>query len=915
MPNPYPTRIHIVLNPLFDISRLRDTVAGGALVLTPNLRLARKIHEAWDRDSQQQGLATWLAPRIFAIDSWLEDAWLQLVDGAYAPALEGIPVRAAQERWLWEQVIAADDSAASANPGGFADMARRGWQLVRLWRVPVDTLEQGHHDGAKALTRWGLEWERQVRARGLISQPRRAEIIRQGFGDGALEAPRRICLVGFQSISPLHQAVLDATGGSLEQLPPPSGLARPRHFTAADPDTEIAAAARWALDKVALDPGARIGVVIPDLAQLRDKVERVFLHHFDPGWCWPDQPYRPPAFNISAASPLAEAAPVAAALDLLALNRPRLPVDALLRAVNSPFWGRAFAEGELRSRAAVAILDSGLAEPASGLLRRRLSELESAYYQRFSESQSDSGPGGRLARMADALRHGPVTRSCGGWRQLFEEQLQILGWPGERPLNSLEYQQREHWDTLLDEFQQLDRVAPPVTAEQALRLLEQLAANSPFQAETPDAQVQILGSLEAAGLHFDHLWMMQMDDHHWPEATNPHPLLPVALQRSLAMPKASPERELELGRDLFELFCASAGEVVVSHARQDGDVHFQGSALLSDIESVTLENIDSDHPWTSAIAAAAQLEVITDLSGLPLPASADPLPGAAGFLAAQAGCPFNAFARYRLGAEPLPVPTVGLDPLARGNLIHYSLEALWRDIDGRAALAELSAEERDQHLAAAVDTALARFLRRAQLAARDLGERHLNLEKARIHQLLAEWLEWEVNRPEFTREALEQARELDIDGLKVRMRIDRLDRLGDGSRLIIDYKTGSPSLKSLGHERLAEPQLALYALAVGEPLAAVGYGLIRAKGVRFDGVDTAALPAIGLPETWQLTLEKWHNKLILIKNEIFSGYAPVAFHHPDAAAYGGDLEPLNRWPGRERLARFKASQARPEVLS
>src|SRR5690606_20189135 len=165
----------------------------------------------------------------------------------------------------------------------------------------------------------------------------------------------------------------------------------------------------------------------------------------------------------------------------------------------------------------------------------------------------------------------------------------------------------------------------------------------------------------------------------------------------------------------------------------------------------------------SAIAAAAQLEVITDLSGLPLPASADPLPGAAGLLAAQAGCPLNAFARYRLGAEPLPVPTVGLDPLARGNLIHYSLEALWRDIDGRTALAELSAEERDQRLAAAVDTALARFLRRAQLAARDLGERHLNLEKARIHQLLAEWLEWEVNRPEFTREALEQARELDID--------------------------------------------------------------------------------------------------------------------------------------------------------
>ncbi|MFA5549520.1 MAG: PD-(D/E)XK nuclease family protein [Porticoccaceae bacterium] len=904
-----------MLNPLFDIGRARDAIAAGALVLTPNLRLARKIRDAWDGECLGRGESTWLAPSIFALDSWLDDCWQQLVDGAWPPALAAAPARPAQQQWLWEQVLAEDDSAG-ANPRGFAELAQRGWRLAREWQLPLADLAREPHEGARALVRWGLAWEGRLARHGLASGAEQLALVRRGFAEGALPRLPRILLAGFQSLAPLHEDILKVAAHRLEELAPPAPSRAPRAVACQDPEREIASAARWAMARARRDPAARIGIVVPDLAALRNRVERVFLHHLEPDWCWPDQPYRPLPFNLSAASPLVETPLVAAALDLLALNRQRLAVDQLARVLNSPFWGRAAAEGPARAGALVALLDAGLAEPPTSLLRR---VLENALPPR--DHDPEASPASRLTRLADSLRQGPRARPFGAWRALFEHQLDALGWPGERPLNSLEYQVREHWATLLDEFATLDNVASTVTLEEALGELQRLATNAPFQAETPDAQIQILGTLEAAGLQFDHLRVLQLDDRHWPESTAPHPLLPVALQRARGMPRASPERELALGRALFDLFGASAGEVVFSHALQDGDIHLQPSALLAGLEYAPDQVEDPFHPWIETIRASARLELVDDRRGPPLAPPPGPLPRASGFLAAQAGCPFNAFAAYRLGAEPLPGPTTGLDALARGNLIHYSLEALWRDLGNQGALAALGDDERRHRIAAAIDDAFARFLRRSPVPPGELGERHLALERARIAALLDRWLTWELARPAFSVEGLELDSHLDLDGFAIRMRIDRVDRQGSGGLVIIDYKTGASSLSGLASERLLSPQLALYALAATDGLAALGYGQINARTTGFSGLarDGNLLPGarglaeLGLPDTWQDTLNEWRNKLIELKNEICNGDAPLVFHSREAATYGGDFAPLNRWQGWERIARLKARGAVAEL--
>ena len=90
----------------------------------------------------------------------------------------------------------------------------------------------------------------------------------------------------------------------------------------------------------------------------------------------------------------------------------------------------------------------------------------------------------------------------------------------------------------------MDLVEAVMPFGQAVTLLADLAGEAIFQPETAEMPVQILEALQAAGSHFDALWVMGMTDSAWPAPAKPNPFLPRALQREFDLPHATPEREL-----------------------------------------------------------------------------------------------------------------------------------------------------------------------------------------------------------------------------------------------------------------------------------------------------------------------------------------------------------------------------------
>jgi exodeoxyribonuclease-5 len=636
-----------------------------------------------------------------------------------------------------------------------------------------------------------------------------------------------------------------------------------------------------------------------------------------PGAIRPDATESPRCFNFSLGRPLAGEPLVRCALELLQLGGGKgakveqARLSALLLADG---WATA-SEADGR-----ALLDAAL--------RRDLPWLTTlTALLRLAKRLADDAPCRRsiaaLTALADTLGGAPRRLRPGQWLGVFRTALAAAGWPGERPLSSREFQARRAFDDVLAAFARLEPLLGSLSQSEAVRRLGQLCRQRIFQPETRgQPALQILGLLESAGLEFDALWVMGMNDDQWPPRPRPNPLLPIESQRAAGSAHASAEVELDFARRIHARLLDAAPEVVFSYARAEGNRLLRPSPLLAGLPERTLATPQPSTIATRLAAASGQLEQLDDAAAPPLLAG-ETVSGGSWLLRAQAICPAWAFYQYRLGAEALAEPLEGLDPADRGSLAHGALEAFWRQTQDSAKLAALDETALAEAIAAAVAEAIRRFeaARQTQLPAR-----FRQLEAARLEKLLSVWLGFEAGRPApFTVVACEQRAEIEIEGIRIRLVVDRIDQLADGRQIIIDYKTGAAiDSKNWSSPRLTEPQLPIYAALVNDQVAAVVFARALPDQPAFTGVadEKDILPGVpGLGDArqkifdpakfsdWPAVITHWRACLHTVAGEIRDGWAGVVFADAKDLQYCPAL-PLLRLPERQRLLAVAVSGQR-----
>jgi ATP-dependent helicase/DNAse subunit B len=120
--------------------------------------------------------------------------------------------------------------------------------------------------------------------------------------------------------------------------------------------------------------------------------------------------------------------------------------------------------------------------------------------------------------------------------------------------------------------------------------------------------------------------------------------------------------------------------------------------------------------------------------------------------------------------------------------------------------------------------------------------------------------------------------------------MDRIDRLEDGRLLIIDYKTGKPKKFDALAERLPQPQLPAYAIAVGARAAAVATVYLGREGVAYRGIAdrsdrVSRLPAPKKGEPgWEELMQRWQRQLQGLVDQFLRGEA-IVWPLPQACDY------------------------------
>ncbi len=811
---------------------------GGGVVVAASDRAARAVRAAYHHARRAEGLSAWAAPEVLDWQSFARREWeKRTTDGR-------LVLNGKQEQSLWAQIIAESGHTEGWLDGPrrrLADLAVEAHELLCAYAPDLlrSAARRDWQQDAGAFSAWLSAFDDQCGRSGLVS----ASTLPFELGSMLAEAraPRpELVLAGFDRLLPVQQSLFDAWG-EWRMIAPNPQTADVRTYVAANEQLELAACARWCRRQIEANPQARLLVVVEDAHQRRGEIERAFLKHAGRG-----------QFEFSLGTPLGQIGIARAALLLLRWLDGAIDEQELDWLLASGYSGASVEETAalqaymrlLRRRNLERVrwtLDAFLRQPAA------FATPMAPWQQRMSAAQ-------QKLKKASARPQSPVE-----WTAVASQLLEAVRWPGSRPLTSAEFQAVNRWQQALDICGSLGFDGRRVTWTEFVAELERTADEMLFAEESQDAPIVIAGPAESAGLNADGIWFTGADQEAWPAAGNTNPLIPIDVQRQAGMPHASPQVDWELADSITARLLCSAPQVRFSHARQKDDVETRPSRLVVQYagapQPIPLELAPEIAPQPLTVAFAdtvcialpkvattggpAQLSLFGGENPRPDSAPIYPSPGGSSVLTSQSQCAFKAFASTRLGTEDWEPAQAGLTPSQRGSLLHAVLHSVWSDTpEGIRTWHQL------QNLGADLGSFVEGHVRRVlheqmpPAAREQMPARYLELEEIRLTRLVSEWLDYERKRLEFEVASTEVKSTAAVAGLTLNVRLDRVDRLNDGSLLVIDYKSGNVSPSAWELPRPDDVQLPLYAgfaLPREQRLGGLVFAKVRAGDMCFAG--------------------------------------------------------------------------------
>ncbi len=868
-----------MLTAAVDPAALADALNDNGVVIAPNQRLAQALRSSW---GQQQANSAWPAAAIYALDEWIALRWQQ-----FCSAQTSLPATCLHpiiEERLWRQAIESCQPELEASR--YSAMAAQAYQLLENWQLdPTDLAIE--RSASEQFGHWCRRYRQLLQNTGAISAEQRLELLIAASENGHLTPQHRVTLCGFQSLPPLRKKLLDVSFNNHHQLS--TGQDQSNHTFLlqrdSDPASELYRAIDSALKTSIEQPSSLCAIVISDLECRLNEVERVaerLTNHYQ----LPKN-----AINISASRTLAEQPLVATAALLLKAFSTPLKLHEWLHLLHSPYWLAAGCDTQ-------TIADAELTLRKTGARQFSCNEVVGLLVEESVDQESDDE---QIAPAHSGLiwlrQHWGNKHSLNGWGEKFAEGLHAFGFCRQRSLDSAEYQQYQQWLVVLEELLQLELPeafnSAEMSAQNAVSYLNDLLYQRRFQPQAGSAQIHILGTLEAIGLRFDRLHWLDLSSTTLPAPLNPNPLLGLSWQRRHTMPRSDHAREHALAELLIQTMQRCCTTFIASCALRDGDAELEPSPLLHELpaEIFSAEKA-TPPPWL--VYSGLQTTRLEDFQAPSLQPDEKIKNHGSSVLKDQAASPFNAFLQHRLAALPLEQPSVGVTPMLRGILMHKALELLLPAGLDSDKLATLMADS--DALSSAIQSAIASAVNSVR---RDYPilkrESVVERESERQEWSIRRWLELEEQRGQFAIEAVEEKVFAQLNNLTLPLKIDRIDRVGE-QRLIIDYKSGGVKQSDWHTERLRDPQLPLYSMALAAPPDGVSFGLIRPDKIHLSGESCA--PLMGSTTTaqqWQTQLQLWRSQLEELAEEFCRGDANLTIYDRETfEKHQSDLRRISR---------------------
>ncbi|HHT9843222.1 TPA: PD-(D/E)XK nuclease family protein [Legionella pneumophila] len=809
---------------------LYNLLSQGAVVITPNNRLSGAILQNYFTYCSRKTITK---PMCLPFNTFLVNSFEQVK--FQKPDLEHpILLNSSQCQHLWRKLIKSHPSIIYTE--GLLKTIMQAWEYCEQWQLTPEAPAFHYTPQTQQFQQWWQSFNKTLKEISAIHQHQLIPYLLDSNYQGLAKTVVWMCFDDFNPQQLSLQNYLNAQGVIQYGYDLKENQETPEVFSAKDKKTEYQELMTW-LEKKIQQGKKQIGVVVPNLEQESSVLQRILRDCFEPN-----------LFNISLGKPLSAFHLISHALIWLSLDHNLLNNHQAALLLQSPYLGKAKDEFLQRS---------------DYLQESKLLQDQSFPTKLFIEDIAYHTP--KLAELLKNMNFYPEKTTLDEWIELFQERLNGIGFPGDYVLNSEDYQCFNRFTMIFDEFRQLSLISSHLTKTEAFETLKQLIDNTIFQPQKSNSPIQILGLLEASGCEFDSLWVMGLTDRCLPQQTRLSPFIPFELQRELGMPHSIPARELQYAKQILQRLQRGSMETVFSYPQFDDDTPNLPCSLIIHYPAYLSRPADNK---TNVQSCLVPLEENYEVSVKP----DESISGGTSLLSNQAKCPFKALAQHRLKANPVLKTTDGMDDKEKGQLIHKILELLWQRLENQEHLIKLKPAELERFIDQAIQGALNPIRQRHSQAFPDLVA---NVEYMRLKRIILSYLEWEKQRPPFKITGLEENHSINLAGLDFKVRVDRLDEVGN-KQWVIDYKSTLPGGKPWNEERPMEPQLLLYALLNEQIntllLIQLKTGKIKLSGFSEEKWDTKEINTLKEDESWEDYRQRWLEQLTHLAEEIKSGY-------------------------------------------
>lgn len=907
------------------------------LHITANSRLTAEIKQQAVLTANQKVVQT---PKAMTLAQWWQE-WqtAALLNGELT--VNDLPkkvLNSFEAQWLWERLLQeeldsrhtsnADQENSGLKPIALLNVHTTAKQLYQAWQfsaewLPEDWLEQAFLSEESELFKTVLarylqhlkdkNWQDDA----LLAQQRLAWLSSDKVNQNRL--PKQCKLHGFDDLSPniqKWQAILQDKGCDIAVENPNTELSNQnamRFYAAKDTFDEVEQAVLWAINEVAEQvknkafEQIKVAIVAPNISEYKSKLipcldEQLFLqglgklqtqHNLTPD---NTLPIKSKLYNLSLGEPLFLVPLIENAWQTLSLFMQ--PTKSVPYQTWSQWLISAYTLGDFAQR-----------QQADAQFRR-LQWANIQWTKLIETDAAKSLPKSLKTAMKKGLSLNELQAQTSVTLKNFIDQawqiLETVGWPGNRTLNSDEYQQKTAFENSLTQFAKLTEIGGKQSYSKWLNLLKRFLTEQVHQSQSVGHQpIQVMGMLEAGGQNFDGLWIMGLTNEAWPRMPNPNPFIPMPLQRQYGLPRSDANRELDYAQKISQRLASSSQHVIWSYPQQMGDAIMLPSSILPKAEegNANVQFYQSKPYQTLAEAMLALRDKNNgllwelDAQGTEI-AEGSVAPGGTGILQAQQKCPLMAYVDYRLGAKyGLQQVEDSLQNTNQGTLIHKVLEDFWQETKTQVAMLSLSPEQLTERLTNHITTAF-------ETVQDSLSKGILEVEQSRVLELCLQWLELESQRNTFAVIETEQEHLITLAGIQFKIIIDRVDQV-DGQAVVLDYKTGKASINSLLTTPLEAPQLAVYLLAINKDIGGIGYALLHSDdGVKINAVVEEEAVLIAkyrsiqvfskmaekeggdyFETTWPEFLDHLKQQVLELAQQIQQGQAQMTFNKPQDIEY------------------------------